>query len=709
MYLEIKGKRALFSRHEFKAERISYEVPTPSAIEGILKSIYWKPEMDYEIKEIHVINEPKFELVMKNGQSMVVGAESLIKSFKKLEIASCDRRSGSTPLSENILTDVHYIVHFHIVTTKKDDSVVEKHQAIFLRRAEKGQCYKQPCLGMTEFPCEFNMIRKEDIPASHIQGTQELGIMLHHIDYDGKFTKPVFYKPVMHDGIINTNESSESRHGWLFEELCNFYDDNHVKYELPPIGYSNEKITYKAVINTSAEMTALEPLAVSEKGKIMPVMMNVPEAVKGRTSGIKACFAYDNAGYVFGLDDKNGEQKQLAFILKIKEVMKEPTYETDILIKFLEEFSIGKYSEIFKQYKDKSGAINLTGNIVFCFENGDFMHELPKVREQWARYYEEQLPNIYGICGVSGNLEKVTNMHSVIKGVTNSSAFTKLISVNSANTAFSSYGWQGLDNSKFGIQATHKYTCSLNWLLSQLNHRVSVGNSTFVFWTDKNDKSMLEAVKYMLLGLTGEKPEISYQIPKGEKLYILELKANSSRLIVGGFNKFCLEDSRAVVNFCLKASGALKNGNIKRDWDYISEQKGGGSMNEDKIGYKLGELFAILEKAQRDAVKSTRGSKTIVDKYIQKASRTPALIFPKLLENSTYHTNKVDYGVKKKIAAKLEELERFEAPFPSRLNNDEQCLFHMGYYKMNNALYEEVTKRAEENRKKRGDKNDEQD
>lgn len=706
MYLEIKGRRALFSRHEFKAERISYEVPTPSAIMGILKSIYWKPEMDYIISEIHVINKPKFELIMKNGQSMVPSLDGLSRSFKKSETFVCNRSDSSTPISENILTDVHYIVKFKIVTTGKDESNADKHIAIFLRRAESGQCFRQPCLGTIEFPCEFNMIQEECIPRSKIYGTHELGIMLHHIDYSETIPKPVFYKPVMKNGIINTNESSESRYGWLFEELCNFYDDNHAGYELPPVGYSNEKITYKAVINANAEMTALEPLSLSEKGKTMPVMMNVPEAVKGRTSGIKACFAYDNAGYVFGLDDKNGEQKQLAFIQKIKDVMKEPTYETDILIKFLEEFSIGKYSEIFEQYKDKSGAINLTGNIVFWLENEGFIHELPKVREQWVKYYERQLPNIYGICGVSGKFEKATNMHSVIKGVTNSSAFTKLISVNNANTAFSSYGWQGLDNSNFGIQATHKYTCSLNWLLSQLNHRVSVGNSTFVFWTDKNEPSILEYVKFMLLGFTGEKPNIECQIDNGEMLYILELKSNSSRLIVGGFNKFRLKDSKDVINYCLMASGALKNGNIKRDWDYILEQKGGDSMNEDKIGYKLGELFAILEKAQRDAVKSTRTTKTIADKYIQKASATPSLIFPRLLENSTHHTNKVDYGTRQKIAEKLSELEKFETPFPRKLTSDDRCLFHMGYYKMNSKIYEEIKEKAERNKKKEDNRNE---
>ena len=60
MRVEVSGRYALFSRPELsrpelRAERFSYEVPTPSALEGILKCIYWKPEMQYNIKKIYVL------------------------------------------------------------------------------------------------------------------------------------------------------------------------------------------------------------------------------------------------------------------------------------------------------------------------------------------------------------------------------------------------------------------------------------------------------------------------------------------------------------------------------------------------------------------------------------------------------------------------------------------------------------------------------
>jgi CRISPR-associated Cas5-like protein len=39
----IEGDYALFSRPEMKVERVSYDVPTPSALVGLISSIYWHP------------------------------------------------------------------------------------------------------------------------------------------------------------------------------------------------------------------------------------------------------------------------------------------------------------------------------------------------------------------------------------------------------------------------------------------------------------------------------------------------------------------------------------------------------------------------------------------------------------------------------------------------------------------------------------------
>ncbi len=44
-----------------------------------------------------------------------------------------------------------------------------KHLDIFKRRAKKGQCFHQPCMGTREFPAHFNLIEVEDeVPATKL-------------------------------------------------------------------------------------------------------------------------------------------------------------------------------------------------------------------------------------------------------------------------------------------------------------------------------------------------------------------------------------------------------------------------------------------------------------------------------------------------------------------------------------------------------------
>ena len=56
----VEGDYACFTRPELKVERVSYDVPTPGALEGMLKSVYWKPAIRYVIDKIIVFQEIDF-------------------------------------------------------------------------------------------------------------------------------------------------------------------------------------------------------------------------------------------------------------------------------------------------------------------------------------------------------------------------------------------------------------------------------------------------------------------------------------------------------------------------------------------------------------------------------------------------------------------------------------------------------------------------
>src|SRR5690606_32619134 len=64
--LLIRGDYACWTRPEMKAERVSYDVMTPSGARGILEAIYWKPQIRWVIDRIRVFNPIRFTNIRRN-------------------------------------------------------------------------------------------------------------------------------------------------------------------------------------------------------------------------------------------------------------------------------------------------------------------------------------------------------------------------------------------------------------------------------------------------------------------------------------------------------------------------------------------------------------------------------------------------------------------------------------------------------------------
>ncbi|MFA7346514.1 MAG: type I-C CRISPR-associated protein Cas8c/Csd1 [Desulfurivibrionaceae bacterium] len=101
------------------------------------------------------------------------------------------------------------------------------------------------------------------------------------------------------------------------------------------------------------------------------------------------------------------------------------------------------------------------------------------------------------------------------------------------------------------------------------------------------------------------------------------------------------------------------------------------------VAYRLGRLFAALEKVQRDALPGI--NTTIRDRYYGSASATPKTVFPQLIRLAQHHIQKSEYG---RVSDKnIEEILQEVAEFPSHLSLDQQGLFALGYYQQRQALY----------------------
>ena len=121
------------------------------------------------------------------------------------------------------------------------------------------------------------------------------------------------------------------------------------------------------------------------------------------------------------------------------------------------------------------------------------------------------------------------------------------------------------------------------------------------------------------------------------------------------------------------------------------------SLNESYThpAYVLGRLFAVLEKAQREAIGQNINA-TIKDRYFTSACASPASVFPTLLRLSHHWTTKAEYGgvSDRKIQDLLDMLEA--KPFPAHLTLDEQGVFVLGYYQKRAAFYTKKDNKAEE-------------
>lgn len=203
--IRIEGPYALFTRSEMKAERVSYDVITPSAARAILESLYFKPAIRWMIDRIHVLNEIRFDNVRRNEVENVISAQNVMSAIKGVskdlhQYASQERQQRASLL----LRDVAYIIEAHFLTTGQagPEDTPEKHYNIVLRRLRKGQFFYQPYLGCREFGARVDHFEGA-IPASYYRGTEkDLGWMLWDVDYDNG-RAPIFYRPVMKDGVID--------------------------------------------------------------------------------------------------------------------------------------------------------------------------------------------------------------------------------------------------------------------------------------------------------------------------------------------------------------------------------------------------------------------------------------------------------------------------------------------------------------------------
>ena len=141
----------------------------------------------------------------------------------------------------------------------------------------------------------------------------------------------------------------------------------------------------------------------------------------------------------------------------------------------------------------------------------------------------------------------------------------------------------------------------------------------------------------------------------------------------------------AILKGCLNRSAK----NMNREVLLVGLDRTNGN-----IGYRLGRLFAVLEKIQEEANPGINA--TIRDRFYGAASSSPVAVFSQLLKLKNHHLSKLSSpGRRVNFEKKLGDIFDGINEFPAHLSLDEQAYFAVGYYHQRQDFFGNSEKNAE--------------
>lgn len=204
--VKVAGDFACFTRPDLKVERMTYPCMTPSAARGILDSILWKPEFQWYVRRINVLNPIRFCTIKRNEINSKQGKNPIVVD----EVNNRGKPKYRTQRNSLVLKDVAYIIEASIYQKqtsgkngpKKYIGTEAGKEGMFPRRVKKGQCWRRPYLGVREFAAEFMEPEGTEQP---IRETIPIGSMLFDIFYNEKGKpEPLFFHDVaIRNGVLN--------------------------------------------------------------------------------------------------------------------------------------------------------------------------------------------------------------------------------------------------------------------------------------------------------------------------------------------------------------------------------------------------------------------------------------------------------------------------------------------------------------------------
>ncbi|KQZ84769.1 type I-C CRISPR-associated protein Cas8c/Csd1 [Mesorhizobium sp. Root157] len=349
----------------------------------------------------------------------------------------------------------------------------------------------------------------------------------------------------------------------VLASLVRAYDRLDERGQVPPFGYSVEKIGFVISLNADGTVANVTDVRDASGKKKQPRMMQVPQPAK-RTSGIAPNFLWDKTSYVFGItagDGKRVAEEHAAFVknhLDALDGADDPGLHAMFL--FLKNWTPDRFAELEwpEEMRDQ--------NVVFALESERLqkrsLHDRPAAKALWAKM-GGGAGTVEAICLVTGTGGPIARLHPAVKGVWGAqTAGASIVSFNL--DAFTSYGHEQGDNAPVSEVAAFKYTTALNHFLAGRKNRVQIGDASTVFWADASNVEAAEEAESIFgafmapdeeaeAGEVGDRlklirkgvplREIEPALATGVRFNVLGLSPNAARLSV----RYWFEDDFGVL------------------------------------------------------------------------------------------------------------------------------------------------------------------
>jgi len=582
----------------------------------------------------------------------------------------------------------------------------------------------------------------------------------------------------------------------ILQALYDYYQRKAADPEslIAPEGFEWKEIPFVIVIDRDGNFVSLEDTREGEGKKKKAKQYLLPKSVvRTGPNGWKNSFLlWDHYGYVLGharsesdKDQAMAEKQMPSFIKRIQELPADVKCDEGVMavIRFYENV---EYEKV-KEAKNWDECTKIVGcNMSFRL---DGEADIVPCRDAVRMYVESQIgdgtDDAAGLCLVTGKTASIARIHSDTPINKDSKKFVSF----QKSSGYDSYGKEQAFNAPISKSAEFAYTTALNMLLGkESKNKVQVGDSTTVFWSEKEDA--FEEDFPAFFGYSKDNPDADVQAVKSlyegiksghaqtdskTHFYVLGLAPNSARISVrfwhtgtiaefagnirrhfddldiirgpkdsGHFSMFWLLSAMGhegkVDNVPPNLSGqifqsvitgglypatmlqqAIRRIRATQDVTRVQASILKAYLNRfsriyktkekeitvaldstnDNPGYRLGRLFAVLEKIQEEA--SPGLNATIRDRFYGAASSTPVTVFPQLLKLKNHHLSKLEnagrrVNFERMLAGVFEGIGN---EMPSHLSMEDQARFAIGYYHQRQDFFKK--KDSDNNNKNKGE------